>query len=139
MQTLTRPNTCDLFEVPATPSAKRISACPDSSEKQTSPDASLAKKAAGCEDEDAKKAATKRHHAKYMRFYRSLESHCPNIELQSCSIYVAVEFIALVWLSKVPAALRRSMYLVPTSRHEPAMALQACETSEGLAFAVLPC
>ena len=82
--TLLRPNTCDLFEVPATPEAKALkknaSQTGAASPRGPSPGSSDESDERDDEEEEKKKLARtkskeqKKHHAKYMRFYRSLDS-----------------------------------------------------------------
>ena len=91
-QTVLRANTCDLFEAPATPEAKpsksKAAQCdgspgpsPGSSDESQEDEEAEAKKKAA----KAKTKEQKKHRAKYMRFYRSLDSQSLNCVQRSAS------------------------------------------------------
>ena len=89
-----RPSTCDLFDVPDTPPVKTPKPSPEKakSAKDAEKDSGQKPEATTAEDEalDQKRKAA---HAKYMRFYRSLEGQwyrcslrlCQNIMQVACS------------------------------------------------------
>ena len=88
-----RPNTCDLFDVPDTPPAQTPKPSPEKAKPAKESEKDSQKPEATTAEEEALDRNRKAAHAKYMRFYRSLEGQwyccslclCQNIMPVTCS------------------------------------------------------